>query len=180
MKPILYLYPTTKTDVTVDFAKPELLLSTYPKFHDEWRVTAEPSGELTDADHKQYYALYWDALNPDPDTFADGFYVTKDGAIGFLEKTLAQIGLTWREQDEFIMYWLPILEKNEQSIVRFKFTDELQRENAVNISPRSDAFLRVEIQVKKVDAPVGIPAQILPPTFERHGFTAVEWGGTEY
>ena len=28
------------------------------------------------------------------------------------------------------------------------------------------------------EKPVDIPAQILP-AFERHGFTVVEWGGTE-
>jgi hypothetical protein len=180
LKPILYLYPTTKTEVTVSFTRPELLLTTYPKFNNTWRVTAEPNGDLIDVDGKKYYALYWDAINPAPDTFADGWYVDATNALTFLEDKLAQIGLNWRERNEFIMYWLPKLEQNSQSLVRFKLTEQLQNENAVQISPQPDTFLRVEIQIKKVDEKINLPEQQLPATFERRGFTAVEWGGSEY
>jgi hypothetical protein len=179
-KPVLYLYPTTKIETTVSFAHPELLLTTYPKFNGTWRVTADTNGDLTDADGKKYYALYWDSVNPSPDTFADGWYVDAADALTFLEDKLTQVGLNWRERNEFIMYWLPKLEQNGQSLVRFKLTEQLQIENAVQISPQPDTFLRVEIQIKKVDEKINLPEQQLPATFERRGFTAVEWGGSEY
>lgn len=123
-KPILYLYPEKEKKVTVTFEHPENLLTTYPKYETKWKVTATPEGNLYDESGQYYYALYWDEKNITPEAFKEGFYVTKDNAIEFLETTLTQIGLTRREQNEFIMYWLPILEENGQSIASYTLTEE--------------------------------------------------------
>ncbi len=177
-KPVLYLYPEKDTDVDVTFAYPELLTTTYPKYNNGWHVTAKQTGDLL-LNNKSYYALYWEEETSSKVDFNEGFYVTKDNAIEFLEDKLTIIGLTPREQNEFIMYWLPILEKNGENLVYFELTDSLQKANALNITPTPDSLLRVRIHVKKVDNKVNIKEQILP-TFERTGFTAVEWGGVIY
>ena len=177
-KPLLYLYPTDdNTDITVTFEKPGLLLTTYPKYQDSWNVTANKNGDLFDKNGKYYYGLYWEDLYK-PNEFKEGFYVTKDNAIDFLEEKLSYVGLNDRERNEFIMYWLPILERNKQSIVNFEFTEERDAYNKLNINPKPDSILRLLMNVKKVDAPVDIPEQELK-TFNRTGFTAVEWGGTK-
>lgn len=178
-KPILYLYPEKEKKVTVTFEHPENLLTTYPKYETKWKVTATPEGNLYDESGQYYYALYWDEKNTTPEAFKEGFYVTKDNAIEFLETTLTQIGLTRREQNEFIMYWLPILEENGQSIVSYTLTEERQKENKLIITPKPDSLLRVAINIKKVDKKVKIKEQKLPH-FTRTGFTAVEWGGSIY
>lgn len=103
-KPILYLYPEKEEKVTISFEHPEDLLTTYPKYETKWEVTATPDGNLYDESGKYYYALYWDEKNTTTEDFVEGFYVTKENAIDFLEETLTQIGLTEREQNEFIMY----------------------------------------------------------------------------
>jgi hypothetical protein len=178
-KPVLYLYPTKETNVKVTFDKPEMLTTTYPKYIDSWNVKVKPNGDMYDKDGKYYYALYWEENTYNKVDFHEGFYVTKENAIPFLEDKLTTLGLTPREQNEFIMYWLPILEKNEQSVVYFELTDSLQKNNALNITPTPDSLLRIRIHVKKVDNKVDIKEQVLP-TFERTGFTAVEWGGVIY
>jgi len=94
-----------------------------------------------------------------------------------LEKTLTQIGLTRREQNEFIMYWLPKLEKNKKSIINYKLTEKRQEENKLRINPKPDSLLRIAINIKKVDKKVNIKPQQLP-RFTREDFTTVEWGGT--
>jgi hypothetical protein len=175
-KPILYLYPKTETDITVSFAHPERLTTSYPKFNDAWKVRATPEGLLTDASGNKFYALYWEAesnFRPDQST---AFYVEKDDAIDFLQDKLSEIGLNDHERNEFMLYWLPILEENEKSLVRFAYTEELQADNAVKISPAPDSFLRVHIYVEKVSANPNLPEPTLSH-FERKGFTAVEWGG---
>lgn len=178
-KPVLYLYPEQEEKVTVTFEHPENLLTTYPKYKSEWKVTAEPDGSLYDGNEKYYYALYWDEKNIPKEKFEEGFFVTKENAIEFLETTLTQIGLIPREQNEFIMYWLPILEQNEKSIVNYTLTEERQEENELMITPKPDSLLRVAINIKKVDKKVNIKEQKLPH-FTREGFTAVEWGGSVY
>ena len=75
------------------------------------------------------------------------------------------------------MYWLPILEENEQSLVYFELTESREANNKLIIEPKPDSLLRVAIHVKKVNKRVDIKEQVLP-TFERVGFVAVEWGGT--
>ena len=179
MKPVLYLYPEQEEKVTVTFEHPENLLTTYPKYETKWEVTATPDGSLYDEKGQYYYALYWDEKNNTKEEFKEGFYVTKENAIDFLEETLTQIGLTRKEQNEFIMYWLPVLEENEKSVVNYTLTEERQEENELLITPKPDSLLRVEINIKKVEKKVKIEKQELPH-FTREGFTAVEWGGTIY
>lgn len=176
-KPVLYLYPEKETKVKVSFEKPELLTTTYPKFKNAWEVIAKSNGDLKDKDGKYYYGLYWEEEGSTNVDFKEGFYVTKDNAIKFLEEKLSYIGLTERESNEFIMYWLPILEKNNKSVVYFELTEERQAFNKLIIKPTPDSMLRLAIHVKKVDKkPANLVEQKLTK-FERKGFAAVEWGG---
>lgn len=178
-KPVLYLYPKEKTDVTINFEKEKNLTTTYPKFKEEWNVTAYPNGDLYDKNGKYYYGLYWEESSNHKVNFEEGFYVSKDNAILFLEEKLSTIGLNDKERNEFIMYWLPILEKNEHNLVYFELTEERDSFNKIEISPKPDSLLRVAIHVKKINGPQYIKEQKLA-SFERKGFTAVEWGGVTY
>lgn len=178
-KPVLYLYPEKDVNVKVNFEHEEELTTTYPKFKDEWKVLAKPNGDLYDEDGKYYYGLYWEEKGNHKVNFDTGFYVNKDNAIEFLEDKLSLIGLSDRERNEFIMYWLPILEQNGQSAVYFELTEERDSYNKLEISPAPDSILRVAMHVKKVDKLIKIKEQELTK-FERKGFVAVEWGGVLY
>lgn len=175
-KPIIYLYPTATTSISVQLQKPENFTTTYPLYGDGWRVTAQPDGKLSDASGKQYYALYWEGKDTSPYDFSTGFYVTKDTAAHVLEKQLTKIGLNSRERNEFMIYWLPVLRDIGQSVIHFRLTDELQSRNKLTISPAPDSLLRVAMDIKPVRRPVVLPAQKLD-SFERKGFAVVEWGG---
>lgn len=178
-KPVLYLYPEEETKVTVNFKHEENLTTTYPKFQDEWIVTAHLNGDLYDEKGNYYYGLYWEENSNHLVDFKEGFYVSKDNAISFLEEKLTIIGLNAKERNEFIMYGLPILESNEHNLVYFELTEERESFNKLEITPTPDSLLRVAIHVKKIDGPQSIKEQKLT-TFERTGFTAVEWGGVSY
>lgn len=176
-KPVLYLYPTEKTDVTVTFEHPERLIVDYPKYDNGWRVTSMPDGTLTDKNGREYYALYWEESSTTPTyDFVDGFCVSGEDSAIFLEEKLSELGFTDKEANEFIIYWLPILEANEYNLIRFELTDEREASSALHISPAPDSLLRVAMHIKALDTPVQIREQTLP-TFERIGFVAVEWGG---
>ena len=178
-KPILYLYPKNDTNVTISFEHPEYLETTYPKFRGQWDVLAKSNGDLYDKNNNYYYALYWDEKKVHSVDFTTGYYVERENAISFLEQKLSYIGLSDKERNEFIMYWLPVLEKNKKSLVYFELTEERESYNKLNISPKPDSLLRLVIHIKKVDKRVDIPKQSLVK-FQRKGFVAVEWGGTTY
>lgn len=176
-KPILYLYPKkNNTKINISFENGNLLTTTYPKYNGSWTVMANKNGDLHDLQGKYYYGLYWEEEGSSKVDFKTGFYVEKNDAAKFLEDKLTTIGLNEKEKNEFIVYWLPLLEKNEKSLVYFELTSERQAYNKLIINPTPDSLLRVAIHVKKVNNKTSIKEEQLT-TFKRIGFTAVEWGG---
>lgn len=177
-KPVLYLYPKkNKTKVTVKFDNPELLTTTYPLYKDKWVVTADKNGDLYDKKGNFYYSLYWEETKHNSVDWSKGYYVTKENAISFLEDKLKYIGLNEKERNEFIIYWLPVLENNGKSIVHFELTDERQSFNKITVTPKPDSMLRMSMHIKKVDKePKNIEMQHMKH-FNRKGFAVVEWGG---
>ena len=175
-KPILYLYPEQTTNIKVNFANEKNLTTTYPKFKNEWNIIANPNGDLYDKEGNYYYALYWEEKDYSKVDFTEGFYVDKENAINFLEEKLNILGLNNKERNEFIMYWLPILEKNEHNLVYFELTEDLQKENELIITPKPNTLIRIRMHVKKVNNKVAIKEQQLVKQ-DRIGYTAIEWGG---
>ena len=175
-KPILYLYPTDDMNINVKLEKDNNIITSYPKYDNGWNVFVSKDG-IIHYNNREYYALYWDEYNDNNVDFSTGFYVDSKSAIEFLEEKLDIIGLNNREANEFIMYWLPILEENKQSLVYFELTEEREKNNKLIIYPKPDSFLRINMHIKKIYGKIDIEEQKLD-TFDRNGFTVVEWGGT--
>ena len=177
-KPVIYLYPEEITEVTVqlDYITGKLTC-TYPAYEGGWTVTATPDGTLTDAKGQTYNYLYWEGEGTEHYDLSEGFCVAGADTATFLEDALAELGLTRREANEFIVYWLPQMEQNPYNLIAFQ--QEAYTEAAkLTVTPAPDSLLRVFMTWKPLEAPVDIPAQELPG-FERYGFTVVEWGGTQ-
>ena len=182
-KPVIYLYPEQETKVNVQLTFNGTLTSTYPTLPPEgWTVTAQPDGTLTDEEGRSYRYLFWEGV-ADVDWKQDsGFLVKAEDAREFLEQSLTQLGLNELEQNDFITYWLPKLEKNGESFVTF--AAEQYTDNAIlTVTPQPDSVLRVEMLISKVDDSNRAAFQKLLeqelPRFEREGFVLVEWGGTD-
>ena len=176
-KPVLYFYPETTTNVTVELDLPGELTCTYPAYNDGWQVTAAPDGTLVDANGQTYNYLYWEGKPTARYDFSEGFCVPGAETAAFLEDALARLGLTRREANEFIVYWLPLMEDNPYNLIAFQQEDYTEAAK-LTVTPDPDSILRVFMAWKPLESPVDVPAQTLP-AFERHGFTVVEWGGTE-
>lgn len=176
-KPLIYLYPTVDTKVNVKLGRSEALTSTYPKYKDSWNVLAKPDGELIDDKGRSFYGLYWEGYNTIDVTFEDGFVVGRDNLIPFLEEKLSILGLTEREANEFIIYWLPKLEENEYNLIRFESIDKINKDMPLIINPKPDTVIRILMEYKKADKDTKVKTQALV-TPVRKGFTVVEWGGT--
>lgn len=176
-KPVIYLYPEHKTDVTVKLDYMGNLTCTYPEYKDGWKVSAEPDGTLTDADGQTYNYLYWEGMNRTDYDFSEGFCVAGSDTAAFLEDALDQLGLTRQEANEFIVYWLPRMQDNAYNLIAFQ-TDAYTQTAQLSIDPAPDTLLRVFMAWKPSEGAVDIPAQKLTAPV-RSGFTVVEWGGCE-
>ena len=179
-KPVLYLYPEQETDVdvTVRLAKGICFTCTYPAYRDGWRVTASPDGALTDRDTgREYSCLYWELGGRAEYDFSAGFVVKGGDTAAFLEEKLTELGLSVRERNEFIVYWLPRMQNNPYNLISFQ-TEAYTSLVDLQITPAPDSLLRVFMAYKPLREYTEIAPQIFP-RFERRGFTAVEWGGVE-
>ncbi len=177
-KPVIYLYPEEETEIFVELSlKGGELTCTYPAYKDGWRVTALPDGTLTDAKGQTYNYLYWEGKTGTEFDFSEGFCVKGEDTAAFLEKALADLGLTRREANEFIVYWLPIMEHNPYNIISFQW-DNYTEAARFTVSPEPDTLLRVFMAWKAAEEYTELTGQKLAAP-ERTGFTVVEWGGTE-
>lgn len=176
-KPVIYLYPEEETEVTVRLDYDGELTCTYPAYEGGWTVTAAPSGTLTDASGQTYRYLYWEGVTQTEYDFSQGFCVPGADTAAFLEDALSRLGLTRREANEFIVYWLPRMEPNPYNLIAFQ-SEAYTNSARLAIDPEPDSLLRVFMAWKPLETPADLPAQELP-AFTRAGFTAVEWGGAE-
>ena len=177
-KPIIYLYPEEEMNVSVKLLNDKYLTTTYPKYQNGWNVYAYPNGDLIDNNTgRSLYSLYWEGDNHQTLVKEDGFVVKKEDTITFLEEKLAILGLNEREANEFIIYWLPKMEHNAYNYIRFETIEEINNYMPLEISPKPDTVIRVQMDFKGLNEKIEVIEQELT-TPNRNGFTVVEWGGS--
>jgi hypothetical protein len=81
---------------------------------------------------------------------------------------LSGLGLTPREYNEFIVYWLPQMQDNKYNLITFQW--EAYEELApLAISPAPDSSLRVFMVFAPLEAPIEISAPApAPPLCEAY------------
>lgn len=178
LKPIIYLYPIDTTDVHVRLEYDGELIHTYPRYAQYgWDITACPDGTLFDHQGRSYYALFWEGSQNYADIPTSGTLVAGNESLNFLENALLAYGLTEREANEFILFWLPQMEKNAYNLVHFA-TDSYNEKVPLHVDPAPNTQLRIMMSVVPLELPIDFPTQPLPlQPIPRKGFTVVEWGG---
>ena len=153
------------------------LTCTYPAYENGWQVTAHPDGTLTDRKGQIYNYLYWEGETFAQYDLSKGFCVKGSETAAFLEDALERLGLSRREANEYIVYWLPLMQDNPYNVISFQ-TDAYEAAAKLAITPVPDTLIRVFMAWYPCDSVVDIePQQLTAP--ERTGFTAIEWGGTQ-
>ena len=185
-KPVIYLYPEQKQEISVQLDYKGKLFATYPDYNKEikgWEVTAFPNGDLiSHADKKEYSYLFWEGYSENKIDWdlSTGFVVKGSDTKKFLQKKLSKMGLTPREYNEFIVYWFPKMQNNKYNIIHFaekQYTDTAP----LKITPKPDSLLRIFMVFKGINSENDVK-EIMPQktkSFKRKGFSVVEWGGTE-
>ena len=87
------------------------------------------------------------------------------------------MGLSEGETNEFIVYWLPRLEHNAFNLISYQ-GDNYTNSAKLNITPEPDSICRIFMAFIPLKNQVDIAPQQLE-SFERKGFTVIEWGGCE-
>lgn len=180
-KPAIYLYPEKETRVEIKHTFKGKVLTTYPDYGEGWEVIAKTDGKLLNLkDNRNYDYLFWDGYCQFPAStfdYKEGFYVSKKDYTSFLLNKLTHIGLNETETNDFIVYWLPILNEFDRVFIHFRVNDDIRNTSQLNITPKPDTMIRVFMEFKKDDGKSkNLPEQKLP-SCKREKFTLLEWGG---
>ena len=176
-KPVIYLYPKQKTEVTV-IVKPREIDKSVPEYKDGWQITAYPNGDLYNpADGKTYPYLFWEGKSDNPTIDkTKGFVIKKEQVEDFLNEKLKQLGLNQKETNDFIDYWAPRMKNEPNVYIYFMPQSDFDRLIPIEITPAPDTIIRIYMLFKSLREPISVQEQeIITP--ERKGFTVVEWGG---
>ncbi len=177
-KPNIYLYPVEKQEISVNLDFLGKVISSYPKYENGWKVIGNEKGDIVNiSDNRDYSYLYWEGTYKTNWDMSKGFVVKGEDVAKFLQEKLEYMGLKPKEFNEFIVYWLPYMEKNKYNYISF-VNEEYSKEVKLNVTPKPDKFIRVFMVFKPLNEKVNTVEQELVKT-ERTGFTVVEWGGME-
>lgn len=182
-KPAIYLYPKERQKTQIKLIIKGNLTVSDPEYdiNNGWQVIAYPDGKIINIDDgKEYNYLFWEGIDKDANfDLSNGFIVEGSNTADFLQEKLSFMGLTPKEYNEFIMYWLPRMQNNKYNFIHFATKEEYQNRAILEINPKPDSVLRVFMVFKKIDnTNLKINPQQLP-SFNRNGFAVIEWGGTE-
>jgi hypothetical protein len=181
-KPVIYLYPTQKTDIRIKLNFKGQLTFTYPEYKNEWKCTATPDGNLS-CQGKNLNYLFWEGKTTAEATIVnwkEGFIVETDSLVSFFERQLATIGLNDEESADFITYWVPKMRTNKSNYVHFMFAEEYARLATLDVQPVPDNQIRLFVvwgDPESIQTTDIQPQRIIP--LARKGFTLVEWGAGE-
>jgi hypothetical protein len=181
-KPVIYLYPTEKQEVTVEVDFSGAMGFTYPKYSDSWNIVANPNGKL-EFENKLYNYLFWEGAihqKLEKQTLTTGFVIHSDTLVSFLENSLYEIGLIDSEVQDFITYWAPFMFKNEFNFIHFQLNEVCDKIAKLNVNPKPESMLRVYMIWNEVTNTEMYKVEKQKLTkIQRNGFTLVEWGGAQ-
>ena len=183
MKPVIYLYPKKETKVKVKLDFKGQLTVTYPDYNEKlkgWEVLAKKDGSLLNlSDRSEHQYLFWEGAPRQPYSFdmREGYCVKGSETKTFLKTVLPKLGLTPKEYNDMIVFWLPRMIHNPYNLIHFAEKDYTQSA-PLTIQPAPDNLIRIfmAFQPSKVFVETNVPKIVTP---KRSGFTVVEWGGTE-
>jgi hypothetical protein len=178
-KPVIYLYPTTTTDISVKVSPNGGITYSKPDYGNGWNVTATPQSKITDKKTGIVYPyLFWEGIGLDFPVQNKGWVVKKADLSKFLDQKVSELGLNEKELTDFKEYWLQRL--NEAGYYQISFVPqyEFNQVAPLTVGPSNPkTIIRVMMTAQALSAPKIIEPQILDVPAQRQGFTLVEWGG---
>ncbi len=179
-KPVIYLQSPVKLDFSIRVTPTNDFSFTYPAYQEAWKGTLHPTGQL-EINGQTYPYLFWDSKQEfSCSKHTNGYHLTRKEIVPFLEKQLANAGLTATEKADFITYWGPRLVQHEEVFIQFYLQEDCNQFAGIQCDPQPTAINRLYMafsewnnQFEKYVLPVELPA------FKREGFNVLEWGGFE-
>jgi len=173
-KPVIYLYPEVPTFVEVKVGAD--VTKSDPYYGDGWSATAMPDGTLITSTGI-YDSLFWDGYGHGAyPGITKGNFVSRANLEQRLVADMEHMGLNENEIVDFMEYWMPLMPDTDFVRLTWFNTAEMDELAPLELNFTPDSSIRVFLDFEGVDQPYDLTRQTLP-SYERNGFTLVEWGG---
>ena len=184
-KPVIYLYSDDDLKVSIEFDPIGELTFAYPTYNEAWKLELKDNQIMLD--ERIYPYLFWESTTSDLEYLSKnnqvyGHLIETENAIDYLESSLTTLGLNYTEQADFITYWLPKLQSKSHAFIQFIIDEDYQKTiSNMSVDPQPESSRRVfmlfTLFEEEPDQKLYIEQEL--PSFNREGFTLVEWGGSE-
>ncbi len=180
-KPVIYVYPKeddTRLDIKLESADGDIDTEYPASVGGTWSITADRDGTIYYRD-REYNYLFWEDNRSEDYNMDEGFCVKGEDTVAFLENALEELGLTQKEQADFITYWLPRMKNNEYNMISFN-PPEYEGDYKLSVSEECN-IINAFMCFRPSDSYVKMSPQNLNSLndISRERLTIVTWGGTE-
>ncbi len=171
--PNIYLYPEQDRNVQVRLGFPEggKVIKSEPEYNNGWHVFVTSQGVID----SKYNYLFYEAKIPHLNNYERCWVFSSAELSVKLPELLYNYGFEGREIDDFMEFWLPIL--NKYPYYAF-YPQEVDEMISLEITPQPESLLRVLFYVQPFNTMISLPEPVIGQRLERTGFSAVEWGVT--
>ena len=141
-KPVIYLYPTEKTDVKIEVGAE--ITKSEPEYKSGWDGTAYPDGKIV-VENNTYPYLFWEGEGNGTYPFMKdyGVVVKNNDAVMTIKSHLLKMGLNEQEVEDFIEFWEDKLPNDPYIRLTWFGTKQMDELAPVKIEPKPDTRIRV-------------------------------------
>lgn len=177
-KPNIYIYPQKEVELEVKLIFPTggSVIESIPEYGTGWNVFVEKSGLI----EGQYRFLYYESRVPNLFQYESGWIVKQENLESFFKENMKLCGFVNTEINDFIEYWIPKLNNAEEYLLYPQFEKDISRVINLQVSERPESLLRLFYVIKENTNKIKYLKKPSLRTFERKGFTVVEWGVIVY
>ncbi len=174
-KPNIYLYSDEPMEVDVKFTEEQWLTETIPEYSLGWYTRLHGDGDIT-CQNEQYDFLFYESIASKALVVDDGgFIVEASNREEQLRNILALYDFNAEETEDFIEFWMEMLEENVDYVMYPQDTACVDKQMPIVITPKPEQITRLWFAFEEYDGQEVKAPQITP--IVREGFTVVEWGG---
>ncbi len=130
-----------------------------------------PSGFI----NNQYDYLFYEAQIPELMQREYGWKINGIDLSSFFINNLKSLLFVKEEIDDFIEYWIPLLDTTKTYVIYPQFNEELKKIIQLKFSIVPDNLIRVFYLIEESNENINIKTPQIP-SFKREGFTVLEWG----
>lgn len=173
-KPNIYIYPTEEIElnIKINFPNGGEVIESIPEYDNGWNIKVDTTGLI----NNYYRYLYYECTAPDLYQDKKGWVVHKDNLTTFFKNNLYETGFSDLEINDFIEYWIPVLNSSEYYVIYPQYKEDLSSIVELEFSNIPDNLLRLFYLIKEFDEQFLVESEPEIPTFTRSGYYVVEWG----